>query len=145
MKKAHRENSQVLCEANYQKLTHMFPEVAIFDYLALENKLKWIAVSVDVLERTPYTVLLQLKSSYIIHSKFLPETTMRVRVYHDARVAEVIQVQGHQRIRSHYAYPNSLMYLPDEKRQSNKLLSDILDFCNENHYKKSLLTSGLSS
>ncbi len=145
MKKTHRENSQVLCESNYRKLTHMFPEVAFFDYLVLENKHKWVVVSVDVLERTPYTVLLRLKSSYIPHSKFSLETIMQVRIYHDAKVAEVIQVQGHQRIRSHYAYPNSLMYLPDEKRQSNKLLSDILDFCNENQYKKSLLASDHST
>jgi uncharacterized protein YqiB (DUF1249 family) len=52
-----------------------------------------------------------------------------VRLYHDARVAEVLGFQGQGRFKPHYDYPNEQMYLPDEKRQVNLMLRDVLNYC----------------
>jgi len=139
MKRTHKENTQVLCETNYRKLVSMLPDISFLEHVSLASKDHSISVTVDVIERTPYTTLIKLSSSYVVCSEFSPETIMQVRIYHDASVAEVVNIQGHQRIRPHYSYPNDDMYLPDEKRQSNKLLSEILDFCLNNNYKKSYL------
>lgn len=117
----------------------MLPDITLFEHVSLAGKDQSVSVCVDVLERTPYTTLIKLTSSYVICSEYAPETVLQVRIYHDARVAEVIKVQGHQRIRPHYIYPNASMYLPDEKRQSNKLLSEILDFCRLHNYTKTYL------
>lgn len=141
MRKAHKENSQFLCEANYQKLGALFPEVAFFDHIALSNKNKQVTFAIDVLERTPYTTLINLKSSFVMCAEFSPETLMQVRIYHDANVAEVVKIQNHHRIRPHYPYPNTCMHMPDEKRQSNQLLSEILSFCQDNRYQKALLAA----
>lgn len=143
MRKAHKENSQFLCEANYRKLKKMFPEIAFLEHVSLSNKRNQIAFSIDVLERTPYTTLIRLKSTFMMCAELSPETVMQIRIYHDASVAEVVKIQNHQRIRSHYTYPNASMYLPDEKLQSNKLLSEILTFCQGNNYQKALLAAEL--
>ena len=140
-KRIHKENTQALCETNYRKLVSMLPDIAFFEHVSLSSSDHSVSVSVDVVERTPYTTLIKLSSSYVVCSDYSPKTIMQVRIYHDANVAEVINVQGHRRIRSHYDYPNESMYLPDEKKQSNKLLSEILDFCLDNNYKKSYLPS----
>ena len=137
----HKENSQALCEANYKKLVSMLPEIAFFEHVSLVSNEHHVVVSIDVIERTTYTILINLKSSCTLCSAFAPETVMQIRIYHDADVAEVIKIQGHQRIRPHYVYPNTAMYLPDEKRQSNQLLRDILDFCRKNNYTKELLVT----
>jgi len=56
---------------------------------------------------------------------------MKVRIYHDAQLAEVISYQGHSRILSKYPYPNQKMFHRDEKRQANYLLNDWLDTMKE--------------
>lgn len=139
MKRKHKENTQLLCETNYRKLVSMLPDISFLEHVSLNSTDHSVSVAVDVMERTPYTTLIKLSSRYIACSDFSPETIMHVRIYHDANVAEVVNIQGHRRIRSHYAYPNDSMYLPDEKCQSNKLLSEILDFCLDNNYKKSYI------
>lgn len=137
--RVHKENSQALCESNYRKLVLMLPDINLFEHVTLDSKDHSVSVSVNVLERTPYTTLIKICSRYIMCSGFSPKTLLEVRIYHDAKVAEVVTVQGHQRIRPHYDYPNTDMYLPDEKRQTNRLLSDMLDFCSKNNYKKTYL------
>jgi len=139
VKRAHKENTQALCELNYKKLVHMLPDITVFEHMTLIAEDHGLSVIVDVNERTPYTTLVTLKSCYIMCSEFSPETTMQVRMYHDAKVAEVVVIQGHQRIRPHYAYPNSDMYYPDEKKQNNRLLADLLAFCRANKFTKTYL------
>jgi len=54
---------------------------------------------------------------------------LQVRIYHDARVAEVIDYQHNRRFDSRYKYPNIKMYQTNEKQQINFFLSEWLDFC----------------
>ncbi len=51
---------------------------------------------------------------------------MRVRMYHDARMAEVVSCAGVRRVEPRYAYPNERMHQPDEKAQWNRFLADWL-------------------
>ena len=59
------------------------------------------------------------------------ETRLKVRLYHDARCAEVIEFQGQRRFEPVYAYPNAKMRQPDEKAQLNRFLADFLNLCLE--------------
>jgi len=56
-----------------------------------------------------------------------PELT--VRLYHDARMAEVIGWQRHRYLKARYEYPNRHMYHSDEKAQFNLFLSEWLNHC----------------
>jgi len=57
---------------------------------------------------------------------------LTVRLYHDAKVAEIIHHDYHQRIKPSYAYPNPNMHQKDEKYQLNAFLHDWLVACLEN-------------
>lgn len=57
-----------------------------------------------------------------------------VRLYHDARLAEVISCQQVRRFKAVYDYPNIEMMQPDEKRQINLLLRDWLLLCQRQGY-----------
>lgn len=54
---------------------------------------------------------------------------MTIRLYHDARMAEVISNQDIKQVKPRYDYPNSKMHLPDEKEQINQFLKEWLQLC----------------
>ena len=56
---------------------------------------------------------------------------MVVRLYHDARMAEVISSQDIKQIKPRYDYPNAAMHHPDEKQQINLFLKEWLQLCHE--------------
>lgn len=118
----------------------MLPDISLFNHVTLSSENHQINLGVDVRERTPYTLLLVLTSGTSGDSPFTPKTELQVRMYHDARVAEVVMIQGVRNINSHYDYPNLEGRLPDEKRQGNRLLAEMLSFCHRNDYKKTYLS-----
>jgi uncharacterized protein YqiB (DUF1249 family) len=51
---------------------------------------------------------------------------MVVRLYHDARSAEILDLEGRGQLDGLYAYPNRNMHQPDEKAQQNRFLAEFL-------------------
>lgn len=95
-------------------------------------------MEITILEQCRYTQTIQIKQIFKHESPHLPGLSLKVRIYHDAQLAEVISYQGHSRILPKYSYPNKKMFHRDEKRQVNYLLNDWLatirevDFSHEN-------------
>lgn len=54
---------------------------------------------------------------------------MSVRLYHDARVAEVCSTQQIYRFKGRYDYPNKKLHQRDEKHQINQFLAEWLRYC----------------
>lgn len=79
-----------------------------------------------VLEKSKYTHLVQLRQLPENPDTFPAALTLRIRLYHDAQLAEVSAYQEHHRLQPRYDYPNRHMFHPDEKRQANFLLHDWL-------------------
>ena len=52
-----------------------------------------------------------------------------VRLYHDARAAEVVEFQNERHFKPVYNYPNGEMRQRDEKVQLNRFLSEYLSTC----------------
>ncbi len=138
--KSHKENCQKLYEDNYRKLVTMLPDLAFVEHVTLSSDDHMLTVAIDVIERTKYTVLLELNTFYKGNIACILQPKMQLRMYHDAEVAEVVMVQGKRHIRPYYQYPNEAMYLPDEKKQCNKILFEVLSFCGRNKYKKTYLS-----
>ena len=55
--------------------------------------------------------------------------SMDIRLFHDARMAEVISSQDIRRVKPRYDYPNPDMHHPDEKQQMNQFLKEWLQLC----------------
>ncbi|GLS24878.1 DUF1249 domain-containing protein [Marinibactrum halimedae] len=125
-------HQQAECDANYVRLTrllHGMPEKQEWEY-AVEGSHSQVAerVSLRVIESAPYTSTIEVKQVESPH-QWSKATVLKVRMYHDAQMAEVVAWDKHWNTRSRYEYPNPRMYQRDEKAQFNKFLGEWLSCC----------------
>jgi len=123
------------CEGNYARLLKLLPNLPeggswSFD-LEISPEHRW-KTDVQVVDRARYTTTVEIDQQ----ERFLSSGTrawgskqllLQVRLYHDAHMAEVLAWSRHKRLAARYDYPNSKMYLADEKAQCNQFLSEWLD------------------
>jgi len=117
------------CDANYLRLMKLFPAMRERDVTAFGvdgNGLR-LTITLKVLERGPFTTLLRLTQEPAPPWSRKPSLT--IRLYHDARCAEVVEYHGKRHFRAVYDYPNEDMRHPDEKAQINRFLSEYLSLC----------------
>jgi hypothetical protein len=122
---------QAECEANYARLRKLMPGAGDSWRLALGADDNHREIHIQVLERSRYTTtvqLTQLAGDYAF-SDWLQLPKLTVRLYHDAKLAEVLAWEGHRRLRARYEYPNQAMYQSDEKAQLNRFLGEWLSLC----------------
>ena len=79
---------------------------------------------IEVTRRTTFVLIQQVAPgvSYWV----MPE--IKVRLYHDASIAEVCVCQQISRFKAIYDYPVQIKYQSDEKHQINQFLADWLKF-----------------
>ncbi len=122
---------QSVCEANYHRLLRLLPQMrsgAGERRVGLSHGERMLGVlSLAVVESCPYTTTLEVRQEG--GSPWLPAPTLLVRVYHDARMAEVMEPSGPRALLGRYFYPNPDMRQPDEKTQLNLFLGEWLSHC----------------
>lgn len=123
---------QACCEANYQRLQRLLPDMRGVSprprRVALSHGEQLVAVLViEVLENCPYTTSLRVRQEQ--HPAWLPAPQLEVRAYHDARMAEVVGAARSRSFLGRYPYPNAAMHQPDEKTQLNLFLGEWLGHC----------------
>ncbi|MDO7083790.1 DUF1249 domain-containing protein [Pseudocolwellia sp. AS88] len=123
-----------LCDVNYMLLIKLLAdkeEVGQARKFFISDFLSYV---VSVNEVTRYTTLVTISQDTIEVGKELSQLfqpKMVIRLYHDARMAEVITSQNIRQVKPRYDYPNSEMHLPDEKQQINMFLKEWLQLCHE--------------
>lgn len=121
------------CEANYARLTKLVVDKSSseFRFLVARGNQQWLHL-LRILERSPYTTTLELSRTCVgVSSEWLAMPKLTLRMYHDAKLAEVLAWEGHKRLRPRYEYPNQSMYQSDEKYQLNRFLGEWLNLCLE--------------
>ncbi|HSC83275.1 MAG TPA: DUF1249 domain-containing protein [Pseudomonas sp.] len=122
---------QSACAANYVRLLRLLPDMredTSERRVAMSQGDLLLGVLVlQVLECSPYTTTLRISQEHSL--SWLPVPKLEVRVYHDARMAEVVSAENARRLRSIYQYPNAAMHQPDEKTQLNLFLGEWLSHC----------------
>ena len=116
-----------LYEQNYRGLLQLIPDLK---NMRLQSRLTLNDIEhlqITIREQCPYTTVIDI--SHLLEHSLVPDLTMTIRVYHDARMAEVIRYQRHSRFKPSYRYPNESMYQPLEKRQINLIFDDWLKHC----------------
>lgn len=116
-----------VCEQNYFRVMKLMPKTETIgdtSIIDVENFCYQLEIT-DTSRFTTDIIFKQISSNMIgfINPKLL------VRVYHDARMAEVISPDYLKRIKPSNEYPNPLMHHKDEKYQVNAFLLDWLDHC----------------
>lgn len=115
---------------NFGHLTRLFPNSQEI-HGAFSVVLRPLTrISVEIIEQCRYTTILGL--THKLHhgpQQWLPSISLTVRVYHDAKLAEVIEFQKLRGFKPSYPYPNKHMHQPLEKRQINLFFRDWLLHC----------------
>ncbi len=115
-------------ETNYAKINALLPsQFSVGDICSYQ--VAKMAYQLEVREITRYTVVVDISQCDCDEEAVFPLPKMTVRLYHDARVAEVCASEQISRVKARYDYPNSKMMQKDEKFQLNRFLSDWLSFC----------------
>jgi uncharacterized protein YqiB (DUF1249 family) len=118
-----------LYEGNYRSLTHLVPALPSIQSPATFILSDLPRIRMSVVECCKYTAMLAFTHSLALSMDRVPDLALKVRICHDARVAEVIGYQGRSRFAAMYPYPNKDMYGVFEKRQINLFLGEWLHFC----------------
>ena len=120
------------CDANYVRLMRLCPTLrerggGSFGVTIAGRRAQ---VGIEVVERNPYTTLIRLRQRPEAPWGLNPGFT--VRLYHDARCAEVVEYQRARHFKAVYDYPNEAMRQRDEKVQVNRFLGEFLSYCLRN-------------
>jgi len=101
----------------------------------------YLSYKITVNEITRYTSLITFEQQAFetedrqqtkLENNALPSVfhpRMTIRLYHDARMAEVISSQDVRQVKPRYDYPNVHMHQQDEKQQINQFLNEWLHLC----------------
>ncbi|MBT1450305.1 DUF1249 domain-containing protein [Glaciecola sp. XM2] len=89
---------------------------------------KDLVYKIQIIASTPYTSTLEMSQVSANTPKYL-SPTMVVRLYHDAKVAEVLESQRTAQLQPVYEYPNLNMHQRNEKFLVNVFLAEWLHFC----------------
>ncbi|WP_193162111.1 DUF1249 domain-containing protein [Microbulbifer hainanensis] len=122
------------CDANYLRLCKLLPELASREHW--RYRMPHGAMELSVLERSRYTTEVSLSARADAgERRWMAPPQITVRLYHDARMAEVVAIDGRGPVGDNgvnCAYPNPRMERADERQQANRFLGEWLGHCLEN-------------
>lgn len=116
------------CENNYVCMLKLLPDCDTQDLsyqFEINDKLKY---QIKIIDSSRYTSTLEMSQITVNTPRFL-SPSMTIRLYHDAKVAEVLQAQRTSKLEPVYEYPNASMHLRNEKFMVNVFLAEWLHFC----------------
>jgi len=129
----------VMYEENYQALARLIPDMAV-DTAILSSSRDLPDLHMEVVERGKYTLTIAFLH-VLEESEIVPDMYLKVKIYHDARVAEVLTYQNKTGFARIYTYPNSKIRYPIEKRRVNQFLSEWLAYCASKGYRSTCSTT----
>lgn len=123
------ENSLSLYERNFTRLMELLPDMHRGQGPFIIASAGLSPINVEILEQNPYTTTIHIRQDMAAERPWLSDLRMKVRIYHDAQVAEVVAYQGVRALQPFYPYPNPKMLQPYEKRRVNQFLGEWLSYC----------------
>ena len=126
-----------LCANNYMLLLKVLAGKSALDETRHFFISDVLSYQVSITEVTRYTSVISFEQESLRYSlKNIPGVVasalhprMTIRLYHDARMAEVLATQDIRQVKPRYDYPNSQMHQQDEKQQTNQFLNEWLHLC----------------
>ncbi len=138
-----KSRSQILrtFEDNYRLIIKIFaPLFNGEDEIILNTADEAMPIWGKVCERHKYMTIIELNHQ-LGEAPKIPDIRLRLRIYFDARVAEVIGYQGIERIPVRYQFRLERGELRDEKMQVNRLLHEFLHHITDKGYRLMKTTS----
>ena len=123
----HLPSIQRVCALNYVRLIRLLPDCDTEDLEYQFQVNKVLNYSIKIVECSRYTSTVVMSQDSVIGPDFM-HPVVRVRLYHDAQLAEVIEAQHIGALQPSYEYPNIKMHQKNEKEMVNLFLSEWLLF-----------------
>jgi uncharacterized protein YqiB (DUF1249 family) len=123
-----------LCDVNYMLLLKLLADKEEVGQTRCFFISDFLSYELAVNEVTRYTTLVTISQNALVLGENLSQLfcpKMMIRLYHDARMAEVISSQDVRQVKPRYDYPNPDMHLPNEKEQINTFLKEWLQLCHQ--------------
>lgn len=136
-----------VCELNYYRLLRLLPQAtkqrihtdSKKDFAADRGMKREYAIDmncpeqsrallIEIVDSAPFTSTVELVQTASDATIYERVPKLVVRLYHDAKMAEIISWDQHRQWQPRYIYPNPQMYQPDEKLALNRFLADWLTF-----------------
>ncbi|WP_019028445.1 DUF1249 domain-containing protein [Colwellia piezophila] len=126
-----------LCANNYMLLLRVLADKSVAGEIRHFFISDFLSYNVTITEVTRYTWLISFEQEVLSSRlKNIPGVVanglhprMTIRLYHDARMAEVLSTQDIRQVKPRYDYPNAQMHQQDEKQQTNQFLNEWLHLC----------------
>ncbi|MBF7071882.1 DUF1249 domain-containing protein [Glaciecola sp. MH2013] len=120
------------CEQNYAYALRLLPDCdseSLSYQFQINDSLSY---RITIIESTRYTSTIEM-AQFTKNAPAFLQPLMEVRLYHDAKVAEVLSCQRISRLEPSYEYPNLNMHQRNEKQMVNIFLAEWLQFCLQQH------------
>jgi uncharacterized protein YqiB (DUF1249 family) len=119
-----------ICESNYQKLFRLIPNLKLLGQSAVgHTPNQRPALQLDVLERNPYTLTIELNHCFTQPFSEMMAPAVKIRVYLDAQLAEVIRDNDRPAVDRVYQNPGRTLEIQEYKWRLNYFLQKWLDHC----------------
>lgn len=134
-------------EANFERLAWLVPGLGLVPELIrgtlLSHGADGMTLQLSILEHSKYTTTVALTHHLRmdaphhlrLNSTMIVDPFMKIRVYHDAKVAEVLSYQCHSQFQ--IFHPDATLNVQNlrEKCRINRFLSEWLDYCIARGYR----------
>ncbi len=124
-----------ICESNFQKLFCLIPDLCSFKKHATGNTENKPTLYVNIIERSKHTLTVELSHCFNHNLENLMEPAIKIRIYLDARIAEVLRDYKRTDVSQVFKDPGQSVEIMNYKWRLNYFLQKWLDHCLQTNYQ----------
>ncbi len=124
-----------ICASNFQKLFQLIPGLLAFEEKANGFADNNSALYLEVIERAPYTMTVELSHCFNKSPDEFVEPAVKIRIYLDAKLAEVLSDHARGSVSQVYRDVSRPSEITNYKWRLNYFLQKWLDHCLKNEYQ----------
>jgi len=130
-----------ICESNYQKLLQLIPDLLTIKEAAIGLSAQHTMLHLTVIERTPYTMTVDLSYCFNRNLEEFLEPAVKIRIYLDAQLSEVISDHVRDSVGQVFKDPGLSREIMNYKWRLNYFLQKWLDHCLKKDYRFVIMRS----
>ena len=124
-----------LCESNYQKLFCLIPDLCSFQDHATGKTTDKPSLYLTIIDRSKHTLTVELSHRFEKNLENLMEPAVKIRIYLDANLAEVLKDHARTDVSKVYKDPGQIIEIMNYKWRLNYFLQKWLDHCLQTEYE----------
>ena len=124
-----------ICASNYEKLFRLIPDLRAVEGNAIGLADSNTTLHLQIIERTAYTITIELSHCFSNKSDELLEPAVRIRIYLDAQLAEVLSDHARASVAHVFKDFGSCREIMNYKWRLNFFLQKWLDHCLQKNYQ----------